>query len=236
VVSYPNRKKVEAALEKLEFLVVQDLFLTETAEKAHVVLPACSFAEKEGTFTSVGRNVQKINRAIKPVGSSKTDFEIFNKLYADFSGKPAYLSAQAVFNEITQTIPGYAGLTWPRLGTNGIIRPAAVSATLVTVEAAAPATEAGKFALLTGSALNHSGTLSQYGEGPMMVCPEGYVELVEGDKVVVTSATGSVTLPVKLGHRLSEGVVFAPYHFGQNSINTITTGAPVTWVGVVKAK
>ena len=117
VVSYPNRKKVEAALDKVEFLVVQDLFLTETAQKAHVVLPACSFAEKDGTFTSVGRNVQKVNKAIKPVGASKTDFEIFNKLYADFTGKPAYLSAQAVFNEITQTVPGYAGLSWARLGT-----------------------------------------------------------------------------------------------------------------------
>jgi predicted molibdopterin-dependent oxidoreductase YjgC len=246
VVSYPNRKKVEAALEKVEFLVVQDLFLTETAQKAHVVLPACSFAEKDGTFTSLGRNVQKVNKAVKPVGSSKTDFEIFNKLYADFTGKPAYLSAQAVFNEISQTVPGYAGLSWAKLGTDGIIRPSAVSPKLVTVEAAAPAAEAGKFALLTGSALNHCGTMSQHGEGPMLVCPEGYVEfgradvkklgLVEGDKVTVASAAGSVTLPVKLGIRLSEGVLFAPYHFGANSINSITTGAPVTWVSVAKAK
>ena len=246
LVSYPNRNKVEAALDKLDFLVVQDLFLTETAAKAHVVLPACSFAEKDGTFTSVGRNVQKVNKAIKAVGLAKTDFDIFNKLYADFSGKPAYLSAQAVFTEITQTVTGYAGLSWAKLGANGIVRPAALTPKLVPVTATVPSAESGKFALLTGSALNHCGTLSQYGEGPMMVCPEGYVEfgradikklgLVEGDKVTVTSATGAVTLAVKTGIRLSEGVVFAPYHFGRNSINTITTGAPVTWVSVVKAK
>jgi predicted molibdopterin-dependent oxidoreductase YjgC len=190
--------------------------------------------------------VQKINKAIKPVGSSKTDFEIFNKLYADFTGKPAYLSAQVIFNEITQTVPGYAGLSWAKLGVNGVVRPTAVSPKLVPVEAVVPVTETGKFALLTGSALNHCGTMSQYGEGPMLVCPEGYVEfgradvkklgLAEGDKVTVTSAAGSVTLPVKLGIRLSEGVVFAPYHFGQNSINTIATGTPVTWVSVAKAK
>ena len=246
VVSYPNRKKVETALDKVDFLVVQDLFLTETAVKADVVLPACSFAEKDGTFTSVGRNVQKVNKAVKAVGSSKTDFDIFNKLYADFSGKPAYLSAQAVFAEITQTIPGYTGLSWAKLGANGVIRPAALSPKFVPVEATATTAEPGKFALLTGSALNHCGTLSQYGEGPMMVCPEGYVEfgradvkklgLVEGDKVTVTSAVGTVTLAVKLGIRLSEGVVFAPYHFGQNSINTIAAGAPVTWVSVAKTK
>ena len=246
IVSYPNRKKVEGALDKVEFLVVQDLFLTETAAKADVVLPACSFAEKDGTFTSIGRNVQKVNKAVKAVGTSKTDFDIFNKLYADFSGKPAYLSAQAVFNEITQIIPGYAGLSWAKLGTTGVIRPAVLSPKFVPVEATATAIEPGKFALLTGSALNHCGTLSQFGEGPMLVCPEGYVEfgradvkklgLVEGDKVTVTSAAGSVTLAAKLGIRLSEGVVFAPYHFSQNSINTIAVGAPVTWVSVSKTK
>ena len=246
VVSYPNRKKVEAALEKVEFLVVQDLFLTETAARAHVVLPACSFAEKEGTFTSLGRNVQKINKAVKPVGQSKSDFEIFNKLYADAAGKPAYLSSQAVFTEITQSVPGYAGLSWAKLGTDGVVRPVQQSPRFVPVEATAPVAEPGRFALLTGSALNHCGTLSQHGEGPMLVCPEGYVEfgradvqklgLAEGDKVVVTSATGSVTLAVKLDNRLSEGVLFAPYHFDADSINTVTAGAPVTWVSVAKAK
>lgn len=246
VVSYPNRKKIEAALAKVEFLVVQDLFLTETAAMAHVVLPACSFAEKDGTFTSVGRNVQKVNKAVKPVGSSKTDFEIFNKLFAEFTGKPAYLSAQAVFNEITQSVSGYAGLSWLKIGPNGVIRPAVVAVKFIPVAAVPPVAESGKFSLLTGSALNHSGTLSLHGEGPMLVCPEGYVEfgradvkklgLVEGDKVSVSSSAGSVTLAVKIGHRLAEGVIFAPYHFGQNSINTVTTGAPITWVSVAKVK
>ncbi len=246
VVSYPDRKKVEAALSKVDFLVVQDLFLTESAAKAHVVLPACSFAEKDGTFTSLGRNVQKITKAIKPVGSSKSDYEIFNKIHAAVTGKPLYASCQALFTEISESVSGYAGLTWAKLGSNGVVRPVTLSPKLVPVVAPAPTAEAGKFALLTGSALNHCGTLSQYGEGPMMVCPEGYVEfgradvkrlsLVEGDKVTVSSTAGSVTLKAKLGNRLSEGVVFAPYHFNDNSINSIATGAPVTWVSVAKAK
>ena len=246
VVSYPDRKKVEAALEKVGFLVVQDLFLTETAAKADVVLPVCSFAEKDGTFTSVGRNVQKVTKAIKPVGTSKTDFEIFNKLFAEFTGKPLYLSSQAVFAEIAESVPGYAGLTWAKLGSNGIVRPVALSPKFVPVESVASVPQPGKFALLTGSALNHSGTLSQYGEGPMMVCPEGYVEfgrddakklgLIEKGTVTVTSDAGSVKLQVKLGNRLPAGVLFAPYHFGVNSINTVAVGAPVTWVNVAKAE
>ncbi len=246
VVSYPDRKRIEAALDKVGFLVVQDLFLTETAAKAHVVLPACSFAEKEGTFTSVGRNVQKVTRAIKPVGSSRSDFEIFNKLYAEFTGNPPYATPQSVFGEIADSVPGYGGLTWSKLGSDGFIRPVSNTLRFVPVEAAVTVSQPGKFALLTGSALNHSGTLSQYGEGPMMVCPEGYVEfgrddvkklgLLEGDKVVVTSAAGSVTLLAKLGKRLTTGVLFAPYHFGANSINTVASGDPVTWVSVAKAK
>ena len=246
VVSYPDRKKIEKALEKVDFLVVQDLFLTETAAKAHVVLPACSFAEKDGTFTSIGRNVQKITKAVKAVGSAKSDFDIFNKLYAEFTGKPAYLNAQAVFKDITESVTGYDGLSWSKLGTNGVIRPVTCSPRFVPVAAAKAAVETGKFALLTGSALNHSGTLSQYGEGPMLVCAEGYVEfgrddvkkleLAEGDKVTLTSTGGSVTLPVKIGKRLTAGVLFAPYHFGANSINMVASGAPVTWVSVAKAK
>ena len=190
--------------------------------------------------------MQKITKAVKAVGSAKSDFDIFNKLYAEFTGKPAYLNAQAVFKDITESVTGYDGLSWSKLGTNGVIRPVTCSPRFVPVAAAKAAVETGKFALLTGSALNHSGTLSQYGEGPMLVCAEGYVEfgrddvkkleLAEGDKVTLTSTGGSVTLPVKIGKRLTAGVLFAPYHFGANSINMVASGAPVTWVSVAKAK
>ena len=158
----------------------------------------------------------------------------------------SYLSSQAVFAEIAESVPGYAGLTWAKLGSNGIVRPVALSPKFVPVESVVSVPQPGKFALLTGSALNHSGTLSQYGEGPMMVCPEGYVEfgrddakklgLIEKGTVTVTSDAGSVKLQVKLGNRLPAGVLFAPYHFGVNSINTVAVGAPVTWVNVAKAE
>ena len=244
VVSYPDRKQVEGALDKVEFLVVQDLFLTETAAKAHVVLPACSFAEKEGTFTSVGGAVQKLNRAIKPIGQSKSDFDILNTLYSAVTGQSAFADISAAFQEIAATVPGYAGLTLSGLGDDGAIRFVSGTPSFAAVAAAAPATEAGKIALLTGNALNHCGTLSLYGEGPLLACPEGYVELnredakasgvKDGDLVRLASAVGELKLKAKVGSRLPQGVAFAPYHFAETSVNTITNGSPLTWITIGK--
>ncbi|GAM11232.1 NADPH-Fe(3+) oxidoreductase subunit alpha [Geobacter sp. OR-1] len=244
VVSYPNRKLVETALEKVEFLVVQDLFLTPTAAMADVVLPACSFAEKDGTFTSALGAVQRVNRAINPVGESRSDFRILNDLYNAVSGQPAFTDVKAAFQELSGTVAGYAGLSYDTLGDEGSVRPVSGTATFVPVAAAAPATESGKLALVTGSALNHSGTLSVYGEGPMLVCPEAYVELnredakslsiSDGDQVAIKSSTGELRLKAKVGSRLPKGVVFAPYHFADASINTVTAGSAVTFVTIGK--
>jgi predicted molibdopterin-dependent oxidoreductase YjgC len=104
--------------------------------------------------------------------------------------------------------------------------------------------EAGRLALVTGSVLYHSGTLSQYGEGPMHVCPEGYVEIsrkdalqykiADNDLVTVSSATGSLRLKTKVTLRMPEGVVFAPYHFSASPVNTVWSGAAVTMVTLAK--
>jgi NADH-quinone oxidoreductase chain G len=244
VVSYPDRKRVEAALTKVEFLVVQDLFLTETAAKAHVVLPACSFAEKEGTFTSVGGAVQRLNRAIKPLGQARSDFDIFNELYGMLAGEKPCAGVAAAFAEIAASVPGYGGLTLEALGDEGVVRTMSGSSRFVPVAAPALSVETGKVAMVTGNALNHCGTLSLYGEGPMYVCPEGYVELnredaaawkiTEGELVTVKSTAGEIRLKAKVGVRLPQGTVFAPYHFADNSVNNLTNGSVVTWVTVSK--
>jgi NADH-quinone oxidoreductase subunit G len=244
VVSYPNRAKVEKALDQAEFVVVSDLFLTETAQLADVVLPASSFAEKSGTFTSLGRRVQNVRQAIKPVGLSRSDFEILNALNAALGGV-RYTKQADVFAEIAASVPAYKGLTQAGLSDVGAVYPVAVTPKLIPVAApAAPQTAAGKLALVTGSALYHCGTMSRFGEGPMYVCPDAYLELsnadaaalkvVEGDTVKVTSGTGTVSMTAKVGRRVPQGMVFAPYHFGEASINTVTDGSAVTWVTVAK--
>ncbi|WP_298267163.1 molybdopterin-dependent oxidoreductase [Geobacter sp.] len=244
VVSYPGRQKVEAALDKVDFLVVQDLFLTETAAKADVVLPACSFAEKDGSFTSVGKAVQRVRKAIKPIDQAKSDFEILADLSATIGDGKRYRDVAEVFAEIASNVPAYAGLTLEGLGDTGHIYAVSPKPRFISVPSDLVVTEAGKLALVTGSALYHCGTMSLYGEGPMYVCPEGYVELsrvdakrlgVEDDAVLtVKSKNGEVKLKAKVGNRMPEGVVFTPYHFADQSINSITDGSPVTWVTVSK--
>ena len=116
VLSEANASHAIAAMEKLEFLVVQDIFLTETAQMADVVLPAATFAEKNGTFSNTERRIQRGRQAIKPVGDSKPDWEIVcdmaKKLGApgfDFSGP------QEIMEEISSLTPSYAGITYDRL-------------------------------------------------------------------------------------------------------------------------
>lgn len=244
VVSYPNRKRVEGALDKVEFLVVQDLFLTETAAYADVVLPACSFAEKEGTFTSAERKVQRVRKAIAPVGQSRSDFDILSALYQKLAGEKPFANVTEAFFEVAASVPGYQGLTLNGLGDAGVVWHFEAKPAFKAAAGQAPAAQAGKLALLTGSVLYHSGTLSLYGKGPMHVCPEGYVELSrtdatkqgvqEGDAVTIKSPTGEIRLKAKVGRRLPEGVVFVPYHFAEASANSLTDGAAVTWVTVSK--
>ncbi|MBC8019100.1 MAG: molybdopterin-dependent oxidoreductase [Verrucomicrobia bacterium] len=243
LVSYPDHTKIKAALDKVEFLIVSEMFMTETAAMADVVLPVCSFAEKEGTFTAADRRVQHIKPAIKKVGQSRSDFEIFGALITKLGGV-APSAPVSVFTEIAASVPGYAGMSYVSLGEEGMFAAVAIKPAFVVPQTATIKAESGKLALLTGSALYHNGTLSQYGEGPMHVCPEGYVELsrtdaaslkfAENDLLTVTSASGSMKLKARISPRMPQGVVFAPYHFGANPINQVWSGAPVTWVTLAK--
>jgi formate dehydrogenase alpha subunit len=121
VVSDPDITHIKESLEKLEFLVVQDIFLTETARFADVVLPATTFAEKDGTFTNTERRVQRGRAAIKPVGNSLPDWSIIcrvaNKMGAsDFN----YLHPSQIMDEIASLTPSYGGITYERLETCGL--------------------------------------------------------------------------------------------------------------------
>lgn len=122
ILSEPCSKHSECSLTELEFLVVQDMFLTETAKLADVVLPACSFAEKDGTYTNTERRVQLINKAIEPLGESKPDWEIvcgiaqkmmrFEKMSK--SGFD-FQSTSEIMDEIAKLTPIYGGISHKRL-------------------------------------------------------------------------------------------------------------------------
>ncbi|NQZ41447.1 MAG: formate dehydrogenase subunit alpha, partial [Moritella sp.] len=120
VLSDPNQAHVIDALEQLDFLVVQDIFLTETAQYADVVLPSCSFAEKSGHFTNTERRVQRISPAVKPPGEAKEDWLIIQDIANAMGSDWAYQSVEDITKEITQLTPQYAGIHWHRVGKDGL--------------------------------------------------------------------------------------------------------------------
>ncbi|MEK6526242.1 MAG: molybdopterin-dependent oxidoreductase [Nitrospirota bacterium] len=105
--SLPPAARAQEALERLELLVCQELFLTETAALAHVVLPACSYAEKDGTFTNTEGHVQSVRHAIKPIGESRPDWEILSAVSVLMAYPIEYGEAREIFKEIRNLIPGY---------------------------------------------------------------------------------------------------------------------------------
>jgi formate dehydrogenase major subunit len=123
MVSDPDASHVEKAIKNTEFLVVQDIFLTPTAELAHVVLPGTSFAEKDGTFTNTERRVQLLRKAIEPVGESKADWEIIQELSNRFGYEMNYESAEDIMKEISTLTPSYGGITYERLQGEGLAWP-----------------------------------------------------------------------------------------------------------------
>jgi formate dehydrogenase alpha subunit len=118
--SDPNAHRTRQALAKLDFLVVQDIFPTETTEYADVVLPAACFAEKEGTFTNTERRVQKLNKALDPPGETKADWKIISELAAKFGYKMEYKAPAEVMNEIASLTPIYGGIKYERLNEEGL--------------------------------------------------------------------------------------------------------------------
>jgi formate dehydrogenase alpha subunit len=122
MVSDPDLKHVEEGLKNLDFLVVQDIFLTETAQLADVVLPAASFAEKDGTFTNTERRVQRVRKGVEPPGQARTDWEIIADLATRMGYKMKYRSAEEIFAEFTELTPSYAGISYKRLEKEGGIQ------------------------------------------------------------------------------------------------------------------
>ncbi|MBM4123486.1 MAG: NADH-quinone oxidoreductase subunit NuoG [Nitrospira sp.] len=238
--SLPASVKATEALQKLEFLVCQELFLTETAQLAHVVLPACSYAEKNGTFTNTEGHVQAVRQAIEPVGESRPDWEILSTLSGLMGYPLEYGDAKEILKEIRSLVPGY-GLLGPAPTP---VRPSAeaVEGYLRTGYAA---DAAGRYALpdqgreargggnddslalLVSQTLFHSGKLSTRSKGLLQIQAEGSLtvnptdaarlRIAEGDRVRVSNTLGSMTTTVTVAERVPNGLAVFPEHFDQEA-------------------
>ncbi len=115
LLSDPDLNHIKHCMDALDFLVVQDIFLTETAMQADVVLPAACFAEKEGTFTNSERKVQRVCKAVCPPGEAKEDWWIIAELAGKMGFSMQYNDSRAIMDEIRRVTPSYAGITYDRI-------------------------------------------------------------------------------------------------------------------------
>jgi formate dehydrogenase major subunit len=129
----PNTQKVKQALDNLELLVVQELFMTETAKQADVVLPASSFFEKNGSFTNGERRIQAVNQVVEPLAGSKPDGQIIIDMMNKMGSPQQDYHPEWVLAEIAQVVPFFAGVSWQKLGTNGMQWPVSASGSQSTI-------------------------------------------------------------------------------------------------------
>ena len=115
----PNTQKVIKALSNLELLVVQELFMTPTAELATVILPGASFLEKDGTFTNGERRIQRVNKVVEPIEGTKPDGQIIVDIMNRMGYEQPDYTADGMLQEISQIVPFFAGVKWNELGENG---------------------------------------------------------------------------------------------------------------------
>ncbi|HEY2319785.1 MAG TPA: formate dehydrogenase subunit alpha [Solirubrobacteraceae bacterium] len=121
--SDPNINKVRKALSALDFLAVQDIFLTETAEFADVILPASSYLEKDGSYTNTDRRVQRGRKVLDPPGQARVDWEIIQDISNRVGYEMNYSSAEEIFDELVSLMPNYTNLSYGNLGPTGKLYP-----------------------------------------------------------------------------------------------------------------
>jgi predicted molibdopterin-dependent oxidoreductase YjgC len=237
LVSFPDTPTVEKRLKGLELLIVQDIFLTETAKVADVVLPASSWAEKEGTFMSATGTVQKITKIVSETGESIPDWMIFRNL-ARIENKDLGKGIDEIRRQMAACLPedGRKGL-----------KPAF---TPLAIEAQEKTTDAYPLFLVTASLLQHSGALSVLSKNLGSVASHACLQINSGDAkkyhithdgfVRVKSRRGEVYLKALVTDEIPEGTVFAPVHFAHAKVNVLTYpsangGAPLAAVRVEAA-
>lgn len=222
-------RKASEALGRVPFLLVQDLFLTDTASMAEVVLPAASLAESDGSFISLTGRLQAIRAAMHPPGGAQPDWWIITELAKrmahskqqrawDFSG-PA-----DVLQEIAKVLPGFRGVDYAQMGEAGWQRPAPQPPTrrsLVPIEFEPPTPDPDfPLVFFTGRLLWDRGTLLSRAGRIQNLVPEAFVAihpvdaeklgLVDGDDVSVVSRVGRLGFAVRISEEMVPGVIFAP--------------------------
>ncbi|MBI4825407.1 MAG: NADH-quinone oxidoreductase subunit NuoG [Nitrospirae bacterium] len=222
VVTFPDSSTVEKTLTGLDFLVVQDITLTDTAKLADVVLPSSGWAEKDGTFINAGGIAQNVKRIVKPFGKSVADWQILKNLSKAMGAeigikditvlqeeiknrKPEAGRLKLTFNPVTYTPVGEYDTEFP-------------------------------LRMITGNLMQHSGALSAMSKNQGNAIASAFIQVCRADAerynirdngfVNLSSKNGSVLVKAQISEEVPEGTVFAPVHFHHARINNLTSLSP----------
>jgi predicted molibdopterin-dependent oxidoreductase YjgC len=249
----PDANRVRADLASLELLVVQEIFLSETAKLAHVVLPGASFLEKDGTFTNGERRIQRVRKALEPPGQARADWQILCDLMAATGYPQAFRHPSEIMDEIARLAVQFTGVSYARLEQAGLQWPVPSPehpgtpilhreafpqgrAKLMRVEyvpSPSLATPA-KLLLVTGRALEHynSGSMTRRSRNRELL-PEDRLQIhvedatrfgiSDGSRVLVSSAFGQAVGIAELSDEVAPGTLFMTFHFPESGANNVTS-------------
>lgn len=244
--NFPNSSRWMKALEKVEILVVQDIFPTEITKLATVVLPGSSAAEKSGSFTSLDQTVRTFNQAIRPVGQSREDWTIFAELYGRLTKANVNFSRSAILKEVMELTSLYdnaeklADDRQTCLKKTYSVADSSLKYQLITGSDAADGLQ-----LLTGTSAWHFGTTSTWAPAPLEVEPEGLLNMNpedakaagvnDGDKLKLTSGNGYTVGKVAVTTKVPQGLIFAPNNFVElGAMQLVSDGNNRTSVQIAK--
>lgn len=257
VLTHNDGNEARQAINNLDFTVVQDSFLTETAFMADVVLPSVTYAEKDGSFVNMGRLVQKVNKAIEPLGDSKPDCQIISDLAGKMGFTFNYENSGEIMDEINELAPIFstvnhaaldkAGVSW--LGNARSKSSARFSVVDIKHDGRysdrqSDIVEQYPFSLTTGNIMFHLGTYSQKSKVLNEIYPACKVEinpddgklhnLMDDDMVEVVAPNGELRLKVKLSKRSPRGVAFIPSGIDAVPVNLLIDEDSVPRVKLIK--
>lgn len=254
VLTDPNSNHIRSGLDNLEFLVVEELFFTETAEYADVVLPSASFAEVDGTFTNTERRVQRVRKAIEPLagqGAWKAIVDLTNKMgYFE-----EYESPKDIFAEMASLTPSYKGISYERLENESLQWPCPDEnhpgtqflhantftkgkGTLKAIDHIPPAElpdEEYPFLLSTGRILYHYNVTTPYSASIYSLWNKEYaqinpidaekLDLKQGDMIKVSSRRGEANAYVEVTDKVMPGSTWMSFHYKESPTNAVTSDA-----------
>lgn len=235
---YPYSAGFAEALKNSELLVVQDLFLSPTAARAHCVFPAASWAEKTATLVNFERRLQSLNQALEPLGESRPDWSILEAVATAMGTSMGYSDVDDVFRDMALTVPSFRGLRMKDLTGDGVMlaspvmergdrlrdgKPYAFAPAGTREKPVREDVETYPFELIAGRSMTHFGSVTTRSADLRELSSTGFVEIhpadaerlgiATGDAVCVESELGSITGPAMISSRVSIGMVFAPTSF-----------------------